>query len=479
MIARRQGFRLLLVAGTLLGLHPVRASAVSPDDPFSDWGLEWYRIVRTPDSPSGGILPVPDPPGPLRAPVIRAAGWTITGLHSERPMQEEEADGLSLKKGGSVRLLVDLLLPVTHGVRIGLAGRGILGEAEPTPGQWLERNISWRSEHLELLAGRSRSFWGDGSEGSLLLGRTALAPEMARVRTIRPIVIPGSRGIARFHGSIFLSYLDDRDREVPFPLLQGTRIEWEPSPYLRLSGARTILLGGAGRTQKLTLSDLWDIWWGRDENRRGARDAGDTDQKASFGVELRMPPMESAPAWFDGARFFYEYAGEDAFHGLLPTAVAHFTGGSLGLCGWLVLAEFAETVDDANWWYTNHTVYGPQSYYYKGYVMGHPMGPNGTSRHLRLWTPTRRHVRAQAWFRSRGHYDHWSRKYEEWDKNFGIKIAHELSQSRSFETGCELLRTDASPDGPHRPPVQFKVTVSLRVGGGMRQDALTEPASGW
>lgn len=469
-----------LAVAALLGLFGASARAISPDDPFYDWELEWYRIVRTPEHPSGGILPVPDPPGPLNAPAIRAAAWSITGLRSDQTVLEEESDGLRLMEGGSSRLLLDGLIPIAGGVRAGLAGRVVFGEADPKWGNWMERNLSWRSRRAEILVGLTRSFWGDGSEGSLLLGRTAPPLEMFRLRTLRPFAVPGTNRIARFHGSIFLAYLDDRNRTVPFPLLQGTRLEWEPSRFLRLSATRTILMGGAGRTEKLSLPDLWDIWWGRDENARGERDAGDTDQKASFGFELRLPPMRSTPGWFDGARFFYEYAGEDAFHGLMPTAVAHLTGGSIGIAGWLALAEFAETVDDANWWYTNHTVYGPDSYFHRGFVLGHPMGPNGISGHFRLWTPTLSDVRAQAWVRARGVYDHWSRETESWDESLGIELCRMLSRHRMFETGLELSRT-AGPDGggPYSP-LRLRVSMSLRMGGeGRAPDALTEPAPGW
>ncbi len=472
--------RILLVAGVCLLSSSPLAVAVSFNDPFYDWGLEWYRIVRSPAQPSGGILPIPDSPEHRGAPRIRAASWSIDGLHSDRFTEveqgdgfhfvrfigEEEADGLRLQQGGSTRLVLDGSIPFPAGFGANLAGRAVYGEARPHGGQWLERNLSWRSNGLEVLAGLTRSFWGDGSEGSLLLGHTAPPLEMVRLRTVRPFVVPATRSIARFHGSIFLAYLEERDRTIPFPLLQGTRMEWEPSRFLRLSATRTIVLGGAGRTEKLTLPDLWNIWLGRNENIVGPRDYRDTDQKASFGLELRLPPTRETPSWFDGTRFFYEYAGEDAFHGLLPTAVAHLWGGSLGFAGWLVLAEFAETVDDANWWYTNHTVYGSDSYFYRGYVMGHPMGPNGLSGHVRFWTPPFGSARAQAWVRARGHYNHDTRRTETWDESLGIRIVRDLPQLRSFETGVELARTvPAGGRGPNSP-LRFRATMALRIGGG-------------
>jgi hypothetical protein len=119
----------------------------------------------------------------------------------------------------------------------------------------------------------------------------------------------------------------------------------------------------------------------------GDRPISDTDQKASFAVEIRLPARFLPFGRLQGARFFYEYAGEDSFEGLLPTAVAHQSGGSMVVDGWVGMVEFTETTDDSNWWYTRHNVYGERPYFFRGYVMGHPMEADGRSGLIRIFSP--------------------------------------------------------------------------------------------
>ena len=91
------------------------------------------------------------------------------------------------------------------------------------------------------------------------------------------------------HLSVFLAYLDDEDRTVAYPLLHGSRLEWEPVDWFRFSASRTILLGGEGRTEKLKASDLIDIFLGRNENPTQGGSISNTDQKASLMWEARLP----------------------------------------------------------------------------------------------------------------------------------------------------------------------------------------------
>jgi len=429
------------------------APAQSPDDPFYDWELERYRILREPDSPSGAILPLPDRPCELAAPVLRATSLRLDAAGVTHPVAADEADGMRLREGARSRFWVDGLWPLPVGLRVGLAGRFTAGDGRRSGGTWLERSLIRSGEHTELLVGLTRSFWGDGNEGSLLLGQTAPPLEMVRLRSVRPWRLPRMGAYGRIHASVFLAYLDDRERTVSFPLLQGTRVEWEPSAWARLHATRTIMLGGAGRTEKLKLRDLWKIWLARGENARGKRDYRDTDQKASFGAELRLPASLRPWRWLDGGRVFYEYAGEDSFEGLLPTAVAHHEGISLIASGWGLLVEVVDNVDDSNPWYT-HTTYGERAYYYRGYVLGHPMGTDGRSGHLRIWTPAWGAVRAQLWYRHR-EVDPHDRGVTARNEIVGLCLRRDLAGSRALEFELEAHRN---------PPVRWRAAVGLRWG---------------
>ncbi|MBM3287816.1 MAG: capsule assembly Wzi family protein [Candidatus Eisenbacteria bacterium] len=459
---------LLLLGAVLLSASAACGATRIADGLLGFYDLERYRIHRSTDLPSGGILPLPDPPQSGGRPILRGAAWRIDAAKARRPTAEEEGDGATICEGTRSRVEADILWPLGRGFRVATAGRLLTGGCGAWESAWLERNLAWSSSSVEILVGAARSFWGDGSEGSLLLGRTAPPHEMVRLRSVRPWVLPRTRSLGRFHGSIFLAYLDDAHRRIPYPLLQGTRLEWEPVSWARLSASRTILMGGAGRTEKLKGGDLWDIWWARDENRRGARDHSDTDQKASFGIEMRLPRMGGAPPWLRGARLFYEYAGEDAFKGPLPTAVAHQMGGAIDLADWIILGEVAETVDDANYWYTNHTVYGPGSYYYHGYVMGHPMGPDGVSAHLRIASPSLGGNSLLLWLRGRKHVDRRSEAGSWWEEGLGCHLGRAIGDNARFEIGVESFRRGSSGAESQDPPIRWRGSLGVRLGASPR-----------
>ncbi|MDM7915348.1 MAG: capsule assembly Wzi family protein, partial [Candidatus Eisenbacteria bacterium] len=328
-----------------------------------------------------------------------------------------------------------------------------------------KRQLVWSRGRTEVRAGLTRLFWGDGNEGSLLLGRTAPAFDRLSIRTIRPWTFGGSRSAARFHASLFLGYLEERDRVVPYPLLHGQRLEWEPAGWAKLSLARTILFGGSGRTEKLTLRDIGDILLGRNENRVGPRSAADSDQKASIGLELRTPREWLEGKWFEGARLFWEYGGEDSFQGPLPTAVAHHYGLSALVAGWTVLAETAETWDDANDWYEDHLVYGERDYYYRGYVMGHPMGGDAVSVHASLWSPPWNQNRAQLWWRLRTIHSPEPGAHRERSATLGGALRRSLDERTIAEARFETsYAPDGEGDGHPDPPVAWRATIGLRRG---------------
>ncbi len=457
-------FGLVLLLLHSLSLVPRAARGQTPDDPFFDWDLESYRLFRAPEDPSGAILPLPTPARRTEGPNPIYSSMQIESADITRPsVIEDESNGLRYPDGTRVLYGLGGIVPLPASLRVQLGGRFVGESHHKTRGEWLDRSVYWIADHVEVRAGLTRSFWGDGNEGSLLLGRTAPPLEMIRARTVRPVMIPGLGGAGRLHGSTFLAYLDDGERVIPDPLLQGARIEWEPSGWARISLTRTILLGGAGRTQRLNLSDVWNILLARNENRKDMRDYRDSDQIASIGCELRLPPgLRSATGgWIEGGRAFYEYGGEDGFHGLLPRAPAHLFGLSAASHGWTLLAEGSDTMNRANHWYT-HWTYGEEAYFYRGYPLGHPMGTLASSRHVELWTPTWDTVRARLWWRLRDHEpDLPAASHRE--ESLGIAFRHDLDSGRMLEAEVEGYHESASEPGLE-PPVRFRGTIGLRVG---------------
>jgi hypothetical protein len=256
------------------------------------------------------------------------------------------------------------------------------GEFLPARGRWLEAALGWRSEHLALRVGREPIDWGVAPQASLLVSRNPPPLDHAAIAARAAGVTAES----------FLAYLDDRHRAVPYPLLWGMRLFWEPREWLRLEAQRTILLGGGGRTRRLTPGDLWDIFLGSGENaeRPGGHPelypVGDTDQKFAWQIRL-WPRAWARRRGLDDLEAFWLYAGEDRFRGLVPTA----PGRAVGLRvhpspRWAASFIHASTVDDRNFWY-HHKLYG-YGYTYRGFVIGVPMGGDATLGRVSLhWLP--------------------------------------------------------------------------------------------
>lgn len=450
------------LAATLICVSAV-SWAQTNDDAFYRWGLETYRQFRAADDPSGAMLPLPSKvgSGPGVSLVFSSAGVEMADVTQERVV-EDEAYGLLYPDGPRGSFAMGGVIVLPGSIKVQLGGRFMSEHRGATRGEWLDRSAYWMNDRLEIRAGMVRTFWGDGYEGSLLLGRTAPPFETIRVRTIRPARIPGLGSAGRFHASAFLGYLDDGERVVPNPLLHGARLEWEPTNWSRFSLTRTILFGGAGRTNKLKLRDLWNILLARNENRKDMRDYRDSDQLASFGLELRLPsPLtvrDRTP--IDGGRVFYEYAGEDGFHGIVPRAPAHHFGVSLTSHGWVGLAEISDTMTRANPWYA-HWTYGVKAYFYRGYPIGHPMGTLAWSRHVRLWTPVSGGARAQFWYRQR-HHEATVAGGMGGERSLGVALRRDIDALRILELELEGYR---ATDGTGlRSPVRWRGSVAIRVG---------------
>lgn len=316
MIRPRAALAPFVLSALCLGSQGVRAQG--PDDPFYDWDLERYRCVRSIDQPSGAILPLPDTTAADGyGPFLRDASISLDLADAASQVPLEEEDGIRVRDGARGRGQVDGVVALPARWAIGLAGRVRIGEGQASGGQWLERNLYWTGNRTEFRLGLTRTFWGDGNEGSILFGRTAPPLQMIRLRSVRPWRLPFVGRFGRIQASFFLGYLDDRARTIPYPLLHGERLEWEPIGWARVNISRTILFGGAGRTELLTLRDVLEILLARDENIKGERGYDDSDQKASITAELRLPKSVIPFHGIDGGRLFYEYAGEDAFRGLL------------------------------------------------------------------------------------------------------------------------------------------------------------------
>ncbi len=262
-----------------------------------------------------------------------------------------------------------------------LAWRGWTSEHGPTRGRFLAAQVGawsgpWR---LELGRGYPAAEWVPCDEGGLLFSHHA--PPLDHVHlSLGPFRVPASLGT--LDGEGFLAYLDDGSRPVPHPLLSGMRLVWTPRRWVGLEAQRSIMFGGEGRTEKLTIGDLWDILIGRGEGAPGpVFSAADSDQKFAWLVRLRPREWVQRHMGWDDLELVWFYGGEDRFEGLVPMAPGRFHGLRIHPAPhWGFSLAYVSTADDQNRWYY-HKIYRT-GYTLEGYIIGHPLG--GDARRWRL-----------------------------------------------------------------------------------------------
>ena len=240
----------------------------------------------------------------------------------------------------------------------------------------LEGGVWGETGPFAWAVGRQRFFWSPSTETSLLLSNNAPPLDAVSAGSRGGWRIPG--GLGTFRGKTFLAYLDDEHRTIPYPLLWGAQIAWQPAPSVRLEIRRTALFGGAGRTSRLTPRDVVNILLGLHENDPApTRGPGDSDQLLSYALRWRWPLPGSARLWLYqyGLRdleVFYEYAGEDGIRRGFPTAVGRNVGLRADVLGWEIYGAYALNPVEKNRWY-EHVVYRT-GYRYRGWILGHPGG---------------------------------------------------------------------------------------------------------
>ncbi|MBK8231951.1 MAG: hypothetical protein IPK72_15520 [Candidatus Eisenbacteria bacterium] len=334
------------------------------------------------DRSGDGLLAAPTP-------ITLSRDWAARWSNLEGPSFRPEADGLRLRGAFSGTFDQTSRWAMPGRAELDLAFRLQAEDGGP----WTLRlpELALRipvTQRTSLALGKARRRWGTGELGNLLLGRSAPPRWQVGVSRSRrgcpdPRLSLESRSdLAGWDCDLFLSYLDDDRRTIPDPLLAGHSLSLAPWSWIELTVARTILFGGEGRTGRLTGRDLWNIALARNENIRGPRGPGDSDQKVSYRAACALSRDRAARLGLDQARAFYEYAGEDALKNLIPTARARHFGLALERAGHHLAAEYASTHTGANRWYT-HTIYR-DAYFYRGLPLGLPMGGDARAYYLHL-----------------------------------------------------------------------------------------------
>ncbi len=283
--------------------------------------------------------------------------------------------GIPTPKGVSARLSILAREETTPYISAHASAATFFGEAGDTGTRLGETAIETGTPSVALQVGKIATWYGPGRLGALIFTNNAQSYPGIRLHNPVPIEVPG---LFSFLGNaqydLFLARLES-DRPIPTPLLFGMRLAARPSRFLELGLSRSMIYGGKGHDSGPS------AWWNafKGENTNDPGDKGLVNQIAGFDGTLTLPfPSQPVQAYL-------ELAGEDQAHLLgtfipFPSKFAYVTGVFLptlfGSAAYDLRVEWARNHWRGNGpaWYV-HPVSGEgYAHFYRGRVVGHPMG---------------------------------------------------------------------------------------------------------
>lgn len=238
-----------------------------------------------------------------------------------------------------------------------------------------ETAIETGTPHAALQFGKITTWYGPGRRGALILTNNAQSYPGIRFHNPVPIAVPG---LFSFLGNVqydlFLARMEE-NRPIPHALLFGMRLAARPGRYLEIGVSRSMMYGGKGHDGGF--SGWWDAFKGSDTNDPGEK--GLSNQIAGFDAALTLP-FAAQPV-----QAYLEMAGEDEAHLLgtsipAPSKYAYVTGVFLpslfGNAKYDLRVEWARNHWRGNGpeWYIHETSDDGYVHFYRGRVLGHPMG---------------------------------------------------------------------------------------------------------
>ena len=283
--------------------------------------------------------------------------------------------GVPTPKGVSARLSLLAREEATPFVSAHASATAFFGEGGDTGTRIGETALETGAPYVSLQAGKIAAWYGPGRLGALIFTNNAQPVPGIRLHNPVPIAVPG---IFSFLGNagydLFLARLEG-DRPIPNPYLFGMRLAARPSRFLEVGLSRSMIYGGKGHDGGV--SAWWDAFKGSNTNEPGEK--GLVNQVGGFDIALTLPFS------FQALQAYLEMAGEDEAHLLgtpipAPTKFAYVTGLFLpslfGSSAHDLRIEWARNHwrDNGPAWYVHTVSGGGYSHFYRGRVLGHPMG---------------------------------------------------------------------------------------------------------
>ncbi|MDW7646368.1 MAG: capsule assembly Wzi family protein [Desulfuromonadales bacterium] len=237
----------------------------------------------------------------------------------------------------------------------------------------LEGRVATMLGPWEISFGRQALWWGQGSQGTLLLTNNAQPLDMVRITNPVPVCLPWIfEALGPFRFDAFWSRLE-KGRVVPEPYFAGMRLNLKPFPWLEVGASRTTLFGGGGRPG-VDVEQFITVLGG-DNKFSHNDDSGNS--LAGLDWRLKIPALAQA-------ELYGEWAGEDQ-HDRWPTKNALLLGLYLPVIEPSQRLGLRFEIADFNYkgnglgigrvWY-RHSVY-QSGYTYEEQILAHPVGGDG------------------------------------------------------------------------------------------------------
>lgn len=359
----------VLLACVAAGFSPARA--LDTDD------ARWDRWTRSVARTARGVAE-----GRVRTlPVLFAVGRSVADSSLVVPEERGVRVGRSWWSEATGGVEMRIAQRIESTVEVGASFR----EARAPAGRLVTLDIRRSGDRHAFAVGKTPLAWGGGVLGSLLLGASAPSRPQVYWTTERALGLPGPvRPLGTWSGSAFLAYLDDDQRLVANPMMFGHRLSWQFVSWAQITMTRTVMFGGDGRIDRLSPRGVWLILIGKDSVHGRVRPL-DSNQKLSW--ELRIRGVTVPALGIEGLEAFYEYAGDDMLRFPIPSLVARHAGIAARMRGWTGRIEGATTQSPTGAWYGHQAVFGPNSYSYRGFPLGLPIGSQARTLWVGLWTP--------------------------------------------------------------------------------------------
>lgn len=297
---------------------------------------------------------------------------TAAASHADARTVPPDNEGIPRPKGWAGLAAVSLREERTPYLSGQLRAVSFYGEGGDDGNRLLDAAIEAGSKYASVQIGKLSTWYGPARHGSLILTNNAAPYPGVRIRNPEPIPLTGW---FRFLGNVQYDFFAARMEKKPLyshSTFVGTRLAARPKPWLELGLTRVLHYGGDGRSNGL--SEFLTDYGGK--NHPSDR----SNTLAGYDVTLTLP-FRVQPV-----QIYWDRAGEGD-NRLLGTGLPWPSqwGNILGIYLPKVAsisrldlrAEYADNYSGyaktAGWY--SHSAY---PHFYRGDVMGHPMG--GSSR---------------------------------------------------------------------------------------------------